>query len=245
MTEDTFKLPGSSYEEISKIIQAYGKLSKPASLEDVSQTVKMHTTVVSRNNAFLFSVGIIDNGKLKTPTEIGKNLARAMEYERTDQISKEWRVIVNRNEFLIKMLSAISIRKSMDVTTFQSHIAYSAGQTKSSRTLTGARAIIDILKIASLINEKDGQLFPSDSTTDIIDQTLNSENNTGKSEKPEEKSKELIERIHVADNYRYVSVSVQINLDVKPDDLEGLGEKVRALLKELSGDIINGDNSDQ
>ena len=52
---ESFKLPGSSYEELTKIIKAYstGKIGVPMSLDAVAQTTGMDKTVVSRNNGFL------------------------------------------------------------------------------------------------------------------------------------------------------------------------------------------------
>lgn len=234
MAEDTFKLPGSSYEEICKIIQAYGKLPRPSSLEDVAQTVKMHPTVISRNNAFLSSVGIIDGGKLKSANDIGKDLARALEYDHSDQVSAAWREIVKRSEFLTKMLTAIKIRKSMDVTTFQSHIAYSAGQPKSTNTMAGAKAIIDILKNAELIVEKDGQLIPSNISLENVETVQPDLEQVSKPTIREEQSKIQINQVQVPTSSGNIAVSLNINIDVKPEELDGLGEKIRNLLNELT-----------
>lgn len=234
MSEETFKLPGSSYDEICKIIQAYGKLARPSSLEDVSQSIKMHTTVISRNNAFLAAAGIIEGGKLKSATALGQELARAIDYDRNDEISTAWREIVKTNEFLSKMLSAIRIRKSMDITTFQGHIAYSAGQSKTTNTMAGAKAIIDILKSAGLIIEKDGQLISSDISTETNEQ-IKSEYDKTLQQKGSQEEKQTIVRInHLPANVRDVSINVQINIEVKPEELEGLGQKVKKLLDEIT-----------
>jgi hypothetical protein len=234
MSEETFKLPGSSYEELCKIIQAYGKLTKPSSLEDVSQTVKMHATAISRNNAFLSTAGIIEGGRLKSATILGKKLARALDYEHSNEISSAWREIVKTNEFLSKMLAAIRIRKTMDITTFQSHIAYSAGRTKSTNIMAGAKAIIEILKSAELIIEKDGQLIPSDVSIEAGERLPSEQEISSQLKRSQEQEQTVIEISQVPTDSRNVSVSIQIRLDVKPEELDGLGIKLRKLLDEIT-----------
>ena len=68
-----------------------------------------------------------------------------------EQISSSWRDIVENSEFLNKMVLAVKIRKSMEVSSLESHIAYSAGEAKSKPVMTGSRAVIDILKVSGLI----------------------------------------------------------------------------------------------
>lgn len=58
------------------------------------------------------------------------------------------------------MRTAVEIRKSMEGSAFEAHIAYSAGEAKSSQVMTGARTVIDILRAAAAVTEKDGQLTP-------------------------------------------------------------------------------------
>ena len=52
---EVFKLPGSSYEEITKIIRAYSnvKSGQALSLADLAQMSGMDKTIISRNNGFL------------------------------------------------------------------------------------------------------------------------------------------------------------------------------------------------
>ena len=85
MANDTFKLPGSSYDELCRIIQGYKK-DRPSSLDDVSKYTAMNTSVISRNNGFLTSAGIIEGGAKKTLTDIGDRLSRALINNYTDEI---------------------------------------------------------------------------------------------------------------------------------------------------------------
>jgi hypothetical protein len=158
MPEEKFKLPRSSYEEICKIVKAYGRLSKPSSLDDVAQYCAINKTGISANNAFLSNVEIIEGGRSKEPTEKGRALAQALEHEIPDEITARWARIVSDNDFLNRMSAAVRIRGKMEVSALEAHIAYSAGETKSSQVMTGARAVVDILRAAGLVHEQDGQL---------------------------------------------------------------------------------------
>src|SRR5262249_51835239 len=103
MTDEVFRLPKSSYEELVKVIRAYGVTDKEVSLPELKQTSGMHETIISSNNAFLGSMGIIEGGKLKKTTPKGRGLAIALQHNLPDQISANWREIVLASEFLGKM----------------------------------------------------------------------------------------------------------------------------------------------
>ncbi len=239
MTDDTFKLPGSSYDELCRIIQGYGKLNKPSPLDDISQIVKMNPTVISRNNAFLIATGIIDAGRLKSPTERGRKLARAIDYDHHNEIAAAWREIVASNEFMSKMLAAIRIRRTMDTSTFQSHIAYSAGQNKSITTMAGAKAILEILINADLITEKDGQLIPTAISFEQEEQISIEQDSQSQNKQPQEIPGGDMEAHSSRSRSSSTNVSIQIRLDVKPDEIDGLGLKIRKLLDEISEELKN------
>jgi len=63
MAEENFKLPGSSYSELVKIIRAYGYARDEAALKDVADRAAISRSQVSRNNGFLVSIGILSAGK--------------------------------------------------------------------------------------------------------------------------------------------------------------------------------------
>ncbi len=133
----------------------------------------------------------------------------------------------------------------MDVTTFQSHIAYSAGQSKSTNIMAGAKAIIDILKRAELIIEKDGQLIPSDEASEIFEPIQPDQEQTAKPIVEEQQNRIQLNQVQVPTTSGNVSISVQINLEVKAEELDGLGLKVRKLLEELSGNSVDNGISNQ
>ena len=61
---DNFKLPGSSYEEIIKIIKAYssGKEGQAQPLDAIAQASGIDRTIVSRNNGFLLQMQLLMEG---------------------------------------------------------------------------------------------------------------------------------------------------------------------------------------
>ena len=66
---EIYKLPGSSYEELIKIIRAYAATSKngaAVSLAEVAQSTGMNRTIISRNNGFLTQIKLVSEGNKKT-----------------------------------------------------------------------------------------------------------------------------------------------------------------------------------
>jgi hypothetical protein len=163
--EAAFRLPRSSYNELVRIIMAYGKANKPSSLDEISQLCGIHRIAISANNAFLSSVGVVEGGKAKLTTSKGLKLARALEHDQPAEIKQSWREIVFQNSFFQKMLTAIRIRRGFEVSAFESHIAFSSGEPKSAEVMTGARTVIAILREADAIREQDGKLQATSAET--------------------------------------------------------------------------------
>jgi hypothetical protein len=231
MAEEKFKLPQSSYEELVKIIKAYGNLTKPANLETVSKLLGIHITIISRNAGFLTAVGILESGAKKFLTPEGMELAKALEHGVTDQIRDWWRKIVLSNVFLKKLLTAIKIRGGMDEASLETHIAYSAGQPKKKQFMTGARAIVDILQTAELINELDGKLIStvSDTPSEIESNLL--ETDKPKSEKIDTKPhREIIQTVQPTPN---IQINIRVDISCTLSEIDVLGEKLKSLMKEL------------
>jgi len=236
MAEDKFKLPRSSYEEICKIIKAYGRLTEPASLDEVAQLCAMNRTAISANNAFLVNVGLIDGGKKKSATLKGSELARALEHELPDQIQDRWARVVRENEFLGKMAAAVKIRGQMDSSALESHIAYSAGEGKSAAVMTGARAVVDILRAGGVVREHEGQLISTEAKIDegrVNEGTQQITVPTGTLTTQIIVPPGSIQRGTGAQTTG-VSLHIELRIDVKPNELDGLGQKIQELLRELN-----------
>lgn len=229
MAEEKFKLPQSSYDELAKIVKGYGHSSKPASLDDIKQVTGLHTTIISRNAGFLIAVGILMPGAKKTITLEGKDLALALEHGIPDRIIASWRKIVTGNDFLTKLLIAIKIRSGMDEDTLETHIAYSAGQPKKQQFMTGARTIIDILRAAQLINDQDGKII----TTELIEKPSVEKNIVDKGIPTEEQIVSEKTIMPVVKSKAVPEINIQININCTPENIEGLGSKLKLILKEF------------
>jgi hypothetical protein len=237
MTEESFRLPQSSYGELVKIIKGYGVRNTEAVPDDISKVTGLHPTVVSRNNAFLVGIGVVQGGKKKSITERGLLLARALEHEMPNEITKHWRDIVLGSDFLEKVLAAVRIRKGMDIGTLQSHIAYSAGQPKSPGIMAGAAAVIDILRAATLLKEEDGKLIAM--TEDVIssitevssaEETFTSSQASQSPAVPPLRSQSF----PLSTSGIPFTIQFQIQLQCSVDDIGNLAPKLRGLIKELA-----------
>ena len=158
--DEIFKLPVSSYDEIIKIIKAYGngKVGVAVSLDALVKASGISKFVLSKNNGFLIQMGLITKGSKKAPTDICKKLANAYMTNLQGQIEEIWRQLVGKDDFFNKMLSVVGIKNSISKDEYISHIVYSANCGNSSNYRTGAVTLIEIMKMLSLIEERDGTL---------------------------------------------------------------------------------------
>lgn len=235
---EEFKLPSSSYSEIVKIIKAYSHNSdKASSLNELEQLSGIDHTIISSNNKFLLSVGIIEGGNNKKVTSRGIELSNALQYNQEGEISKIWKEVCKDSDFLFKMLTAIKIRNGMDETAFQNHIAYSSGQKNNSYTKTGSITVVEIFKIANLVKEDDGKLIYTGDDSDII-----RERSTKTSEKVWDLNKDVkqdtqTKTVHEK-NGRNVNINIEIKINPTSEELENLGPK----LKKIIADLTDNDN---
>jgi hypothetical protein len=157
MADEGFKLPGSSLAEVEKVLEAYAQKSGPATNEELGKITGMAQTDVSRNNGFLSSVGLIEGGRHKGASELGRKLGRALHHQQADEIKQYWQKTVASNPFMSEQLTAVRIQKGIDEEEFPGKILYNAGATKTKNSEAGARAVADILVKAGLLTVKDGK----------------------------------------------------------------------------------------
>lgn len=236
MADAEFSLPTSSYKELVKIVQSYGRIGTEASLLDVAKLAVMAETTVSGNNKFLVALGVVKGGKKKAITPLGAELATALEHEHDlkEEVSAKWRAVAEANDFLQKVVAAVRIRKSMDESSLESHVAYSAGQPKTPAVATGARTVVDILKVAGLLKEEGGNLVPATPEPRTIPETVEkslSIADTSASDSPLSSAQGSYSRSARVGG-------VQLNIDVRvqctPQDLDELGHKLRKVLQDLN-----------
>jgi hypothetical protein len=236
MADSGFPLPGSSYKELIKIVQGYGQLGKEGVPSDVAKIIGVHETIVSKNNRFLVAVGIVQGTKKKTITALGAELAGALQHDLKDEVSAKWRNVAEATDFLQKVVAAVRIRKGMDESSLESHVAYSAGQPKTPAVAAGAGAVVEILKVSGLLKEEGGNLlataFESSKGPETVQQSLY-----------------LSDGVWLADSMTAsvqptppdntarsggVQLSIQVRVQCTPQDLDGLGEKLRNVLRDFN-----------
>lgn len=241
MADEKVKLPRSSYEEFTKIIKAYGQSREAASLDDISKLSAVGRTVVSGNNAFLSAIGVIEGGNAKSATSQGKALALALMHEIPNEIQSSWQRIVEESPFLKNMVLAVRIRRGMSVQNFISHIAFSSGEKKSAKVLTGAKTVVDIIRASGLVREKDDKIIP---VTEVVLEGGPDESGPTSDEPTSTSDAVSISLPSAPQTATGVSVTIQLRVDAKPEELDGLGKKLRDLLSDLSAGNENDDSAE-
>ena len=159
MADSEFKLPVSSFSELTKLLIAFAKSKNAASLDDLNKLTGINKTLISSNNGFLDSIGAISGGNKKEATPDGKKLGLALANGMEDEAKTQVKKLLSENEFLESMITALGI-KPRSVDDFQSHIAYSLGKELKGRNKTGAGSVIEMMEFSGLIEENDGLLSP-------------------------------------------------------------------------------------
>jgi hypothetical protein len=226
MAEREFRLPGSPYEELVNIIVAYGTRDEAARPGDVGKLDAVHQSSVSRNNGFLTQIGILQGESKKLITRRGRALALALARKDGEEIRHNWRAIVATNEFLQNVISAVKLREGMLYPTVQAYVAHAAGQPRNKPVMTGAGAIVEILKTAGLLREEAGELVATfDGEPDPVDAIA-------LDELPTETQEE--ETAVSATVEAGAAVKIHLHVQCTADEIEDLAPRLKTLLRELS-----------
>ena len=230
MAEREFRLPGSSYEELVNIIVAYGTRDEAAKPGDVSKLDSVHQSSVSRNNGFLTEIGVLQGETKKLITRRGRALALALARKEREEIRQSWRAIVATNEFLQNVVAAVKLREGMLYPTVQAYIAHAAGQPRNKPVMTGAGAIVEILKTAGLLREEAGELVATfDGELDPVEDGFAT--NELSDEAVDETEPVVSATLEAGEG---PAVKIHLHVQCTADDLEDLAPRLRALLRGLS-----------
>ena len=156
-----FNLPGSSFEEVQKILRGYSHAPEQATLEQLSKLIGLHATVISRNNKFLTDIGLISGGMKKTTTELGKKLGRALDHRQDADARGYWKEAVQTNEKVAGLVTTVRIKGGMTENDFTGHVLYVSGQKNNAGNKTGARCVVDVLLAGNLLQEENGKIVVS------------------------------------------------------------------------------------
>ena len=233
MAERQFRSPGSPYEELASIIVAYGTRDDASRTGDVGKLDSVHQSSVSRTNGFLTEIGVLQGETKKVITRRGRSLALALARKDRDGIRTNWREVVGSTEFLQNVVSAVKLREGMLYPTVQAYIAHAAGQPRNNPVMTGAGAIVDILKTAGLLREEAGELV---ATFDEWPEPEEPAPPEEPEETPREPSTEVSATVEASPPAPAGPPAVTIHVQVRctADEIEDLGPKLKALIAQLS-----------
>jgi len=223
---DRFKLPASSLDEVFKVVQGYTSFGKLASLSDISKNTGMHETAISKNVGFLLSIGVLQGGRDKSITELGRNLGLALLHNVQEDIEAILSDIVAGDEFLRNVLAAVRIRKGMDESSLRSHIAYSAGLSKNVST-AGTGAVIELLKRSGNLKAEDGKLVVSSPIARPTSVEIPPSQERGDTIS----TQSVVRTIETTSPF---SISIKIEVQCSPQDLDDLGLKLRKVVDDFS-----------
>jgi hypothetical protein len=237
MAERQFRLPGSPYEELASFIVAYGTRDDAERTGDVGKLDSVHQSSVSRTNGFLTEIGVLQGETKKVITRRGRALALALARKDRDGIRANWREVVGSTEFLQNVVSAVKLREGMLYPTVQAYIAHAAGQPRNNPVMTGAGAIVDILKTAGLLREEAGELVATfDEWPEPQEPALPQE----PEEAPKEPSAEVSATVDALPpapaGPPEPAVTIHVQVRCTADEIEDLGPKLKTLIAQLSAD---------
>ena len=234
VAERQFRLPGSPYEELASIIVAYGTRDEASRPGDVGKLDSVHQSSVSRTNGFLTEIGVLQGETKKLITRRGRSLALALARKDREAIRANWREVVASTEFLQNVISAVKLREGMLYPTVQAYIAHAAGQPRNKPVMTGAGAIVEILKAAGLLREEAGELVATFDEPPGPEEPEFREEPTSPDEIPEEPAAEVTATAGAAPAGQGPSVSIQIQVRCTADEIDDLAPKLERLIARLS-----------
>ena len=157
--EEKLSLPGSGYEVITKILHAYALCGgKPASLADVASKAGVDKTVVSRNNGFLNSLGLLSGGKSKSLTEEGKELAIALGNDMEEDAALSWRRTFLSASSTKPVIDMLQVQKQIPKEQFVGKVASTLGIVSGKAGVSvGINTLAEILLRSGLLKDSDGK----------------------------------------------------------------------------------------
>jgi len=232
---EEFNLPGSSFEEVQKILKGYSLAADNANLDSLSKLTGLHPTIISRNNKFLSDIGLITGGMKKTTTALGKRLGRALDHNQLEDSRRYWKEAVQTNEKVSGLVTTVRIKGGMSEKDFSDHVLYVSGQKNNSGNRTGARCVVDVLVAGELLEEKDGILSVVSPSSEPEIVTMTTSSFSQKSERPAPTSQIPIATkasTQLTNQGSVLQVSINIQLHLPETENAEVYEKLFKALRE-------------
>jgi hypothetical protein len=156
----TFQMPGHGWAMVKRIVRAYGAAQNDdnASVDSVAKLAGIHRPVVSANNNFLRSIGVLDLEKPKL-TPLGMKLSTGIGLGNAAIVTEALQEVVHTTPILAQLENILRARGTMDAAAFRGQAILAAGLTDNSANLPMVKTLIDLLEESKLIEIRDGKIF--------------------------------------------------------------------------------------
>ncbi len=164
---EEYKLPGSSYNQLMKIICAYAATNGTGiTLAELAKSADMKEVIISRNNSFLTQAKLLaetgnnsGNKSIKrVPTALCIKLGKAYVMDLKEKVIECWNEVVKGSPFLNKVISVVPVKNDILKKELVNNIIKLSVNSVSNNSRTGATAIIEILKITNFVKEQEGRI---------------------------------------------------------------------------------------
>ena len=160
MSKIRLQAPGGSWEAIKKIIRAYHVVedNENPTVEDVAKIAGVQRPVVSSNNNFLRSIGILQESANKL-SEVGARLATGLAVGNQSLVTGALEDVVRAQDGLKYLVGLVRARSKMSVEAFRGEIIMLCGLGADSRNLAFLKTVIDMLQESTIIKVEDDEVI--------------------------------------------------------------------------------------
>ncbi|QTN30768.1 hypothetical protein HZ994_00660 [Akkermansiaceae bacterium] len=237
-----FKLPGSGYDVVCKVLHAYVVCGKgKASLGDVAAKAGIDSTMVSRNNGFLLSIGALQGGRDKELTGPGRDLAIAIGNNIDEDIKQNWKQVFLGCERTKSVLDMVKIQKGITKSQFTAKVASALGLVVNPTTKTGINTLTDIFEKAQLLKQDDGKYVVHEDALTVQPADEKEEIKSDPDSDPEPDPVSVKKEMYHGDSTNnrssgspeiHINVQVHISPESTPEQIEKIFESMRKHLYE-------------
>lgn len=155
---DGFNLPGMPWAKLKLLLQAYGRNDKVKTRDELEKATKLSGGSISKSNGFLTEIGVISFGNTKSPTPIGQELARKLQFNNLQEVKDLLGKALSSNEPLMDAIALLELHSHVEIKEFKKHLLECSQRPITNDNKTGATCICDALLESGIIQESDGQI---------------------------------------------------------------------------------------
>jgi len=156
-----FQMPEASWPTLKKIIRAYHakRSSENVQVLDVAQAAGLHRPLVSSNNNFLKSVGLLEHDAYRL-TPLGTELGVGISRNDADTVREALRKIVEGCAPLNGLVETLEARGELSVEAFESQVLLALDLSENDRRVRWIGTLLDLLSEADRIVVEGGMVRP-------------------------------------------------------------------------------------